>query len=164
MCNLQKRLIRSAFWVLLAASDVYERLKTNAKAIKIALLGLPTIYKEIYNSVEHLQRQQFSFTKPNEYLGVSKNPQVFYKLKDKIYNVLSRRFPGVCCFQRWTRDKKIRIQHGEKQKRCHPKSDNRLWQATHFSTKNPINKPAMNKRRLFIAAVFHFVHSVEKDS
>ena len=50
--------------------------------MKIALLGLPTINKEIYNSVEHLQRQQFSFTKTNEYLGVSKNPQVFYKLKD----------------------------------------------------------------------------------
>ena len=34
--------------------------------------------------------------------------------------------------------------------------------AAHFSTKNPINKPAMNNRR--IAAVFHFVHPVEKDS
>ena len=58
----------------------------------------------------------------------------------------------------------VRIQQGEKQKRCHPKSDNRLWQAMHFSTKNPINKPAMSKRRLLIAAVFPFVHSVEKDS
>ena len=48
----------------------------------------------------------------------------------------------------------VRIQQGEKQKRCHPKSDNRLWQATHFSTKNPINKPAMSKRRLLVAAVF----------
>ena len=38
-----------------------------------------------------------------------------------------------------------------------------FWQATHFSTKNPINKPAMNNR-LLIAALFHFVHSVEKDS
>ena len=37
-------------------------------------------------------------------------------------------------------------------------------QATYFSTKNPINKPAMNNRRLLIAAVFHFVHPVEKDS
>ena len=35
-----------------------------------------------YNSVEHLQRQQFSVTKTNEYLSVSKDPQVFYKLKD----------------------------------------------------------------------------------
>ena len=57
-----------------------------------------------------------------------------------------------------------RIQQGEKQKRCHPKSDYRLWQATHFSTKNPINKPAMNKRTLLIAAVFHFVHPMEKYS
>ena len=31
-----------------------------------------------------------------------------------------------------------------------------------LSTKNPINKPAMNKRTLLIAAVFHFVHPVEK--
>ena len=39
-----------------------------------------------------------------------------------------------------------------------------FWQATYFSTKNPINKPAMNNRRLLKAAVFHFVHPVEKDS
>ena len=47
-----------------------------------------------------------------------------------------------------------RIQQGEKQKRCHPKSDYRLRQATHFSTKNAINKLAMNKRTLLISAVF----------
>ena len=58
----------------------------------------------------------------------------------------------------------LRIQQGEKQKRCHPKSDFRLWQAAHFSTKNSINKPPMNNRRLLIAAVFYFVHPVEKDS
>ena len=64
---------------VMLASDVYERLKTNGKAMKITLLKLPTIN----NSVEHLQRQQFSFTKTNEYLSVSKNPQVFTsKLKD----------------------------------------------------------------------------------
>ena len=34
---------------------------------------------------------------------------------------------------------------------------------TLFSTKNPINKLAMNNRRLLTAAEFHFVHSVEKD-
>ena len=34
---------------------------------------------------------------------------------------------------------------------------------TPFSTKNPINKLAMNNRRLLTAAEFHFVHSVEKD-
>ena len=44
------------------------------------------------------------------------------------------------------------------------KSDFRLWQATHLSTKNPINKPAMNNSRLLITAVFHFVYPVEKDS
>ena len=57
-----------------------------------------------------------------------------------------------------------RIQQGEKQKQCHPKMDYRLWQATHFSPKNPINKQAMNKRTLLIAAAFHFVHPVEKES
>ena len=36
--------------------------------------------------------------------------------------------------------------------------------ATYFSTKNPINKLAMNNRRLLMAAEFHFVHSVENDS
>ena len=56
------------------------------------------------------------------------------------------------------------IQRGEKQKRYHPKSDFQLCQAAHFSTKNSINKPAMNNRRLLIAAVFHFVHPVGKDS
>ena len=30
--------------------------------------------------------------------------------------------------------------------------------------KNPVNKPAMNNKRLLIAAVFHFVHPEEKDS
>ena len=60
-----------------------------------------------HNSVGHLQRHQFSFTKTNEYLSVSKNPQVFTsKLKDEVY-VLSPQFPGVCFFQRWTHDKKI---------------------------------------------------------
>ena len=34
----------------------------------------------------------------------------------------------------------------------------------YFSTKNPINKLAMDNRRLLIAAVFHFVHPEEKDS
>ena len=57
-----------------------------------------------------------------------------------------------------------RIKQGEKRKRCHPKLDFRLWQVTYNSTKNPINKLAMNKRRLLIAAEFHFVHPVEKDS
>ena len=35
-------------------------------------------------------------------------------------------------------------------------------QATHFSTENSINKPAVSNGRLLIAAVFHFVHLVEK--
>ena len=58
----------------------------------------------------------------------------------------------------------IRIKQGEKRKRCHLKSDFRLCQATHLSTKKTINKLAMNNRKLLIAAVFHFVHPVEKDS
>ena len=39
-----------------------------------------------------------------------------------------------------------------------------ITQAYHISTKNSIKKPAMNNRRLLIAAVFHFVHPVGKDS
>ena len=58
----------------------------------------------------------------------------------------------------------LRIKQGKKRKRCYPKSDFRLWQVTYFSTKNPINKLAVNKRRLLIAAEFHFVHPEENDS
>ena len=50
----------------------------------------------------------------------------------------------------------IGIKQGEKRKLCHPKS--------YFATKNPINKLAMNNGRLLIAAEFHFLHPVEKDS
>ena len=32
------------------------------------------------------------------------------------------------------------------------------------STKNPINKLAMNNRRLLIESEFHFLHPVEKES
>ena len=48
-----------------------------------------------------------------------------------------------------------------KMKMMHLESDFRLKQAT---TKNPINKLAMNNRRLLMAAEFYFVHPVEKDS
>ena len=44
------------------------------------------------------------------------------------------------------------IKQGEKRKQCHPKSDFRLWQVTYCSTKNPINKLAMNNRRLYLAS------------
>ena len=37
-------------------------------------------------------------------------------------------------------------------------------QAVHLLTKSAINKPAMNYRTILIAAVFRFVHQVEKDS
>ena len=47
MCNLKKHLIRSACTLSTPASDVYERLKTNGKAMKITLLRLATINKEI---------------------------------------------------------------------------------------------------------------------
>ena len=104
MCNLKKRLIRSALWVLLQAMFL-NGWKQTEKRWKLHFWDYQQSIKK-YNSVEHLQRQQFSFTKTNEYLSVSKNPQVFTKIKDEVY-VLSRRFPGVCCFQRWTHDKKV---------------------------------------------------------
>ena len=55
------------------ASDVHERLRTNGKGMKMALWRLLSESIKKYNSVEHLQRPQFSFTKTNEYLSVSKN-------------------------------------------------------------------------------------------
>ena len=103
MCNLKKRLIRLAFWVLLQAMFM-NGWKQTTKRWKLHFWDYQKSIKK-NNSIEHLQRQQFSFTKTNEYLSVSKNPQVFTS-KLKVY-VLSRRFPGVGCFQRWTHEKKI---------------------------------------------------------
>ena len=80
-CNLKKRLIRSAFWVLLQVTFM-NGWKQTAKRWKLHFWDYQQSIKK-FNSVEHLQRQQFSFTKTNEYLSVSKNPQVFTsKLKD----------------------------------------------------------------------------------
>ena len=36
-------------------------------------------------------------------------------------------------------------------------------QAAHFSTKNPVDQPAKNNKRILIAAVFHFADAVQKD-
>ena len=44
------------------ASDVHERLKTNGTAIKIARETTKNQERK-YNSVKHLQRQQFTFTR-----------------------------------------------------------------------------------------------------
>ena len=41
---------------------------------------------------------------------------------------------------------------------------NRISTSDVFLNQKPINKLAMNNRRLLIAVEFHFVHSVEKDS
>ena len=46
MCNLKKRLIHGGI-LSTPANDVHERLKTNGKAMKIALLRLLTINKEM---------------------------------------------------------------------------------------------------------------------
>ena len=61
MCNLQNRLIRTAFRVLLQAMFT-ERLKTNGTRIKITR-ETTNNQKKKYNSVKHIQKQQFSFTK-----------------------------------------------------------------------------------------------------
>ena len=63
MCNLKKRLIRSAFWVLLQAMFM-NGWKQTAKRWKLHFWDYQQSIKK-YNSVEHLQRQQFSFTKAN---------------------------------------------------------------------------------------------------
>ena len=93
------------------------------------------------------------------------------KQTHKLYTIITQAYHSKC--SSWKLSSKARIawgtfstciQQGEKRKRYHPKSDFQLWQAAHISTKNSINKPAMNNRRLLIAAVFHFMHPVEKDS
>ena len=73
--NRKKRFIRSAFWVLLQTMFM-NGWKQTAKRWKLHFWDFQQSIKK-YNSVEYLQRQQFSFTKTNEYLSVSKNPQVF---------------------------------------------------------------------------------------
>ena len=47
MCNLQKRLIRTALILSTPGSDVHERLKTNGTAIKIAKETTDNQKKEI---------------------------------------------------------------------------------------------------------------------
>ena len=71
MCNLQKRLI----------------LKTNGTAIKITRDTTKNQQKK-YNSVKHIQRQQFSFTKTS------------VKVSVKILVYVLSRLRGVCFFQR----------------------------------------------------------------
>ena len=53
----------------------------------------------------------------------------------------------------------LRIKQGESE-------NDAMWNriSDFDSTKNQINKLAMNNRRLLIAAEFHFVHPVEKES
>ena len=81
MRNLKRRLIRLSFWVLLQAMFM-NGWKQTAKRWKSHFWDYQQSIKK-YHSLEHLQRQQFSFTKTNEYLSVSKNPQVFTsELKD----------------------------------------------------------------------------------
>ena len=66
MCNLKKRLIWALGILSTPASDVYEWLKTNGKAMKIALLRLPTINKRniirqnIYRDNNFHSRKQMS--------------------------------------------------------------------------------------------------------
>ena len=94
MCNLKKRLIRAAFWVLLQTmfmndwKQKEQRLKLQKRLLTINKRNI--IRWKIYRS---LQRQQFSFTKTT--IKVPKNPE------SKVY-VFSR-LPGVCFFERWTR-------------------------------------------------------------
>ena len=75
----------------------FDYLYTNFELIKFH--DFPWLMLIFENFLSYSQRQQFSFTKTNEYLRVSKNSQVFAsKLKDEVY-VLSPRFPGVCFFK-----------------------------------------------------------------
>ena len=62
MCNLQKLLMRAAFWVFLQAMFT-ERLRTNGTTIKIITRETTENQWKKYNWVKHMQRQQFSFSK-----------------------------------------------------------------------------------------------------
>ena len=62
MCNLIKRLYARHFWVLLQAMVMNDENKRHGQAIKIAR-ETTNNQKKRYNSVKHLQRQEFSFMK-----------------------------------------------------------------------------------------------------
>ena len=66
MCNLKKAFDTRSI-LSTPASDVYERLKTNGKPIKIAR-DLLTINET--KMIEIIQRQQFSFMKTSIILGL----------------------------------------------------------------------------------------------
>ena len=61
-CVILKSVWYARHFELTPASDVHERLKTNGTASKIARETTNNQYKK-YNTVKHLQRQQFSFTR-----------------------------------------------------------------------------------------------------
>ena len=62
MCNLRKRLIRATFLSTPASDGMNDENKRHGQAIKITR-ETTNNQKKRYNSVKHLQRQQFSFTK-----------------------------------------------------------------------------------------------------
>ena len=61
MCNL-KKVFDTRDILSTPARDIHERLKTNGTAIRIERETTNNQEKK-YNSVKHLLRQQFSFTK-----------------------------------------------------------------------------------------------------
>ena len=102
MCNLQKRLIRVAFWVLLKAMNEWkqtaQRLNLQERLLKINKRNI--IRWNIYRDNNFHSRRQVLIK-----VSVSKNIESL-SLKLKLTDVLSR-IPGVCFFQRWTLGKKI---------------------------------------------------------
>ena len=66
------------------------------------------LMKKIYNSVKHLQRQQFSFMKTSIKVSpkLLSHVSLSHKQPCSFMFILSR-LPGVCYFSRWTRGKKI---------------------------------------------------------
>ena len=62
MCNLQKRFDPRGILSITASIRFTEQLKTNGTAITITIETTNNQQKK-YNSVKHIQRQQFSFTK-----------------------------------------------------------------------------------------------------
>ena len=89
--------------------------------------------------------------KYNDYSGLSVKMQLLEAIK---YNL---RPESLVTFQPCYVSSKVKNENGAIQ------ADFRwLWQAADFSTRNPINKPATNNRRILMEAVFHCVRRVEK--
>ena len=82
--------------------------------------------------------------------------------------IITQSYHSGCCSWKLSSKARIawdfstRIQQGEKRKRC--ETGFPTFTSGVFLNQKFNKKPAMNNKRLLLAAVFHFVHPVEKDT